>query len=156
LNGADEAHCERLCRIALVLRPLVPAIGPAGDVLHVPFAIVGGTVDGDGIAGTVIVGVDFTTVFADEKVLHDGRFVIADPNGDVVVRYEGTSQAHEGAYDDLIDGTLPGALPCRLSVQSESTHPAWRSRNRTPLVGTGTFDAAAGRFAFTVLFMPFP
>jgi hypothetical protein len=155
LNEREDVHFERLCRVSLILRPLVSVIGPAGDVLHLPFAIVGGIAEGTDVGGTIVAGVDFTAVYADEKILHDGRFVVSDPAGDVIVRYEGTSQAQEGAYDALLEGELPGPLPGRFSARAESTRPAWRRLNRVPLLGSGVFDATAATLTITLLLMPF-
>ena len=90
-------------------------------------------------------------MYADEKLVHDGSFAIADPAGDVLIWYDGASQAREGAYDAVLDGQLPGRAPCRLSVRSVSTAPEWRALNRRPLFGVGSFDGTAGTLEFTVL-----
>jgi hypothetical protein len=90
-------------------------------------------------------------MYADEKLVHNGNFVITDPAGDIIVWYDGPSQAVEGAYDDLLDGRLPGTSPCRVSVRVVSTSPEWRVLYRRPLLGVGTFDGTAGTLEFTLL-----
>jgi hypothetical protein len=147
----DSFSCVPICHVVLTLEALTAAIGPAGDNVYVPMRITGGTVTGVGPKKSIICGTDFALMFADEKLVHDGNFVIADPAGDVLIWYDGASQAAEGAYDDLLDGQLPGKIPCRLGVRSISTGPEWRSLNRRPLAGVGWFDGAAGTLEFTLI-----
>ncbi len=147
----EPYSCTPVCRIVIALTPLTAAIGPAGDTLHVPFRITGGAITGVGEEKPVRSGDDFVVVYADEKLMHKGRFVAADPSGDILVWYEGTTLAGEGAYDHVLEGQLPGVAPCRLSVTVVSTGPAWRSLTRRPLLGVGSFDGGAGRLNVVVL-----
>jgi hypothetical protein len=140
-----------LCRIVLTLEGLTAAIGPAGDVLQVPMRITGGYATVSEKRLRVLSGTDFAAMYADEQLVHNGNFVLADPAGDVVVWYDGPSQAAAGAYDDLLDGRLPATSPTRLSVRTISTGPGWATLNRRPLIGVGLFDGAAGTLAFTLL-----
>ena len=126
-------------------------IGPAGDRVHVPLKIVGGGVYGVGGDKEIVGGDDFTIAYADEKLVHDGRFVVGDPAGDVLVRYSGTTAVPEGTYDDLLDGRLPAGGQSRLSVEFDSVAPAWRALVRRPFVGAGSFDGTAGRLEVTIL-----
>lgn len=93
-------------------------------------------------------------MYADEKLTHNGQFVVVHSAGDIMFSYAGTSQAPEGAYDELVDGQIPGQMPCRLTVLTASTNRAWRSRNRQPLVAVGTFDGVARQFDLTLLSLP--
>jgi hypothetical protein len=147
----EPYSCTPICKIVIMLEGVTAAIGPAGDALYVPMRITGGTVTGDGSTKRVICGTDFAVMYADEKLVHNGNFVIADPAGDILVWYDGPSQAAEGAYDELLDGHLPGKIPCRLSVRSVATGPEWRALNRRPLLGMGSFDGADGTLEFTIL-----
>jgi hypothetical protein len=147
----EPYSCTPVCRIVVALEPLTSAIGPAGDRLCVPFRTAGGSIQGIGGEKRILGGDDFAVMYADEKLTHDGRFVAEDPIGDVLVWYTGTSQAAEGAYDDLLDGRLPVAASCRLSVTFVSTGALWRSLTRRPLLGVGSFDGVAGRLDVTVL-----
>ena len=113
--------------------------------------IIGGSVTGLGSEKRVMCGTDFAAMYGDEKLVHNGNVVIADPAGDVLLWYDGPSQAEEGAYDDLLDGRLPGKIPSRLSVRVISTGPAWRTLKRRPLLGVGSFDGTSGTLEFTVL-----
>jgi hypothetical protein len=113
--------------------------------------ITGGIVTGVGLPKRVLCGTDFAVMGADEKLVHNGNFVIADPAGDVLMWYDGASEAREGAYDELLEGLLPRKIPCRLSLRSISTAPEWRMLNRRPLVGVGSFDGGAGTLDFVVL-----
>jgi hypothetical protein len=130
---------------------LTAAIGPAGDAVHVPMRISGGSVSGIGVEKEIIGGTDFAVMYADENLVHNGNFVVAEPTGDILVWYDGTSQAREGAYDELLAGQLPGNIPCRLSMRLVSTSPEWRSLNRRPLFGFGSFDGDAGTLDLIVL-----
>lgn len=147
----EPYSCTPICKIVIRFEALTAAIGPAGDALYVPMRIVGGHITGAGPERRVISGTDVAVMYADEKLVHNGCFVIADPTGDILVWYDGPSQASEGAYDDLLDGQLPGRCPCRLSVRTISTGPEWRSLNRRPLLGVGSFDGVAGTLDFTLL-----
>jgi hypothetical protein len=146
--------CEPICRITIAIEPLTTAIGPAGDVLYVPFRITGGTVSGLEPETASVMGTDFASMYADEKLTHQGQFVVAHGAGDIMFSYTGTSQAPEGAYDDLLDGKLPGKIPCKLVVQTASTRREWRSLNRRPLIAVGTFDGDAGRLDVMLLALP--
>jgi hypothetical protein len=143
--------CTPICQVILNVEGVTAAIGPAGDNVYVPMRIVGGSVRGSGSPKEVICGTDFAVMFADEKLVHDGNFVVADPAGDILVWYDGSSQATEGAYDEILDGRLPGKIPTRLSVRSMSTGPDWKLLNRRPLLGVGSFDGRDGTLEFTVL-----
>ena len=147
----DRYSCAPICHIVLTFEGLTPAIGPAGDTVHVPLRITGGSVIGLGPEKHVICGTDFAAMYGDEKLVHNGNVVIADPAGDVLLWYDGPSQAEEGAYDDLLDGRLPGNIPSRLSVRVISTGSAWRTLQRRPLLGVGSFDGTSGTLEFTVL-----
>jgi hypothetical protein len=147
----DPYSCAPICHIVLTFEGLTPAIGPAGDNVYVPMRITGGTVTGLGSEKRVICGTDFAVMYGDEKLVHNGNVVIADPAGDILLWYDGPSQADEGAYDDLLEGRLPGKIPSRLSVRVISTGPAWRTLKRRPLLGVGSFDGALGTLEFTVL-----
>jgi len=151
LLSGEPYSCTPICKIVITLEALTAAIGPAGDALYVPMRIVGGSATGSGPERRVICGTDFAVMYADEKLVHDGSFVIIDPAGDILVWYDGPSQASEGAYDDLLEGQLPGRCPCRVSVRTISTGPEWRTLNRRPLLGVGSFDGVAGTLEFTLL-----
>jgi hypothetical protein len=147
-----EPHsCTPVCRIVIALEPLTAAIGPDGDCLYVPLRITGGSIKGVGCEKRILAGDDFAVMYADEKLAHEGRFVAEDPVGNVLVWYTGASLAAEGAYDDLLDGQLPAAASCRLSVVFVSTGTVWRSLTRRPLWGVGSFDGVAGRLDVAVL-----
>jgi hypothetical protein len=147
----DPYSCTPVCHIVLRFEGLTSAIGPAGDSVFVPLRITGGSVTGLGSEMRVISGTDFAVMNGDEKLVHNGNVVIADPAGDVLLWYDGPSQAEEGAYDDLLDGQLPGKIPSRLSVRAVSTGPVWRALKRRPLLGVGSFDGTSGTLEFTVL-----
>jgi hypothetical protein len=147
----EPYSCSPVCRIVIALEPLTSAIGPVGDNLYVPLRITGGAVRGVGEEKRVLSGGDFVVVYADEKLMHNGRFVAEDPDGNILVWYEGTTLAAEGAYDEVLEGQLPRISPCRLSVTFASTGPAWRSLTRRPLLGVGSFDGQAGRLNVVVL-----
>ncbi len=140
-----------ICQIVITLEGLTAAIGPAGDALYVPMRITGGSATGAGAEKYVVCGTDFAVMHADEKLVHHGNFVIADPAGDILVWYDGPSQAAEGAYDDLVDGLLPRSASCRLSVRTISTGPEWHALNRRPLLGVGSFDGTTGTLDFALL-----
>lgn len=147
----EPYSCTPVCRMVVALEPLVLPMGPAGDRLYVPLRITGGRVFGVGSDKNILGGDDFTIMYADEKLVHDGRFVVEDPAGDLIVCYTGTTLAGDGAYDEMLDGQLPASAPCRLSVELVSTAPAWRTLVRRPLLGVGSFDGPAGRLEITVL-----
>jgi hypothetical protein len=147
----DSFSCTPLCRIVVSLQPLAATIGPAGDVLHVPFRIAGGVVLGIGNPKAVLAGTDFLSVYADEQIVHNGNLVIAAPEGDVLLWYDGPSRAQEGSYDAILEGRFAGKSPCRLSVRTVSMNPEWRSLNRRPILGVGTFDGVVGTLEFTLL-----
>jgi len=150
----DEYLCEPICRITVAIEPLTTAIGPAGDMLYVPFRITGGTIGGLEPDTGSITGTDFAVMFADEKLTHNGQFVVTHPAGDIMFSYAGTSQAPEGAYDELLEGNVPGKIPCKLTVQTASMHREWRSLNRQPLIAIGTFDGIEGQLDIVLLSMP--
>jgi hypothetical protein len=147
----DPYSCAPICHIVLTFEGLTAAIGPAGDNVYVPMRITGGSVTGLGSEKRVICGTDFAVMYGDEKLVHNGNVVIADPAGDILLWYDGPSQAEEGAYDDLLDGRLPGKIRSRLSVRVISTGPTWRTLKRRPLLGVGSFDGTSGSLEFTVL-----
>jgi len=120
-------------------------------VLYVPLRIIGGGVTGLGPDKRVLYGSDFASMYADEKLVHDGNLVIGDPAGNALIWYDGTSQGQEGAYDELLEGGLPGPMPSRLNLHAVSTNPLWKVLNGKPLLGVGSFDGAAGTLEFTLL-----
>jgi hypothetical protein len=113
--------------------------------------IVKGSVSGSGLEKRVAGGSDFALMHADEKLVHHGVFVASDPTGQLVVWYEGTSQAEEGAYDALLDGELRARLPTLITVRTSSTSLGWKEFNRRPLLGIGSFDGSSGTLEVTVL-----
>jgi hypothetical protein len=140
-----------MCRVAITLEAAALPFGPAGDVLFVPMRVTGGTVTGLGPARTVAYGTDFGSMFADEQFVHNGNLMVGDPAGNVLLWFDGTSQGEEGAYDGVIEGTLPGPLPSRFAVRVVSTNPLWKTLNKKPLQGIGSFDGASGTLAFALL-----
>jgi hypothetical protein len=147
----DPFTCTPICRVTLRLEELARPIGPAGDAVFVPLRIAGGRVRGLGAEKNIVGGADIAVMNADEKLVHNGTCVVADPLGNIIVWYGGASTAQEGAYDDLIDGIFPPKIPSRLCVRIASTNPEWRSFNRKPLLGAGSFDRSAGRLEFVIL-----
>jgi hypothetical protein len=137
--------------MVIAFEPLVSPIGPAGDRLHLPLRITGGRVSGLGSDKNILGGDDFAIMYADEKLIHDGRFAVDDPAGDLLVRYYGTTLAGDGAYDDVLDGHFPASAACRLSVELISAAPGWRTFVRRPLLGVGFFNGQAGRLEMTIL-----
>lgn len=150
----DDFLCEPICRISLAIQPLTSAIGPAGDMLHIPFLITGGTLGEMDPRSGSITGTDFAVMYADEKLTHHGQFVVAHPAGDIMFSYTGTSEAREGSYDEVIEGQLPGTMSCKLTVQTASTNRDWQSYNRRPLIAVGTFDGLSGRVDLVLLSLP--
>jgi hypothetical protein len=148
---SEPYNCTPICRIVLVLERFSVAIGPAGDVVYVPFRILGGTITGMGPDKPILGGTDFGAMYADEKFTHNGNFVVRDPAGDILIWYDGPSQGPEGTYDDVLDGNFVNKLTCRLAVRTVSVNAGWRSLNRRPLLGMGTFEGESGVLAFTVL-----
>jgi hypothetical protein len=140
--------------MTIAIEPLTATIGPAGDMLYVPLRITGGKLCGIEPETGSFAGTDFAVMYADEKLTHHGQFVVAHPAGDVMFSYTGTSQAPEGAYDQLLEGRFPRQMPCKLTVQTASTRREWRSWNRQPLVAVGTFDGVAGRLEIVLLSLP--
>jgi len=147
----DTYSCTPICHVVVTLEGIAAAIGPAGDNVYVPMRITGGIVTGVGLAKTVAFGTDFAVMYADEKLVHNGNFIVSDPAGDILIWYDGPSQAREGAYDELLDGQLPPKIPCRFRLRSISTGPEWKLLNRQPLLGVGSFDGTAGTLEFVVL-----
>jgi hypothetical protein len=151
---ARPYSCTPVCRMVIALESLTSPIGPAGDRLYVPLRITGGSVIGVGSEKKILSGDDFAVMYADEKLMHKGRFAVEDPIGDILVWYTGATLAGNGAYDELLDGQPPGVAPCRLSVVFVSTGLPWRSLTRRPLLGVGSFDGVAGRLNVPVLSVP--
>ena len=147
----DPFTCTPVCRVQIKIEALARPIGPAGDAVYVPLNITGGRVIGLGSEKYIIGGADIGVMNADESLVHRGNCVVADPQGNTILWYDGASQAEEGAYDDLIDGILPPRIRSRLCIRIASTNPEWRSFNRRPLLGVGSFDALAGRLEFVIL-----
>jgi hypothetical protein len=147
----DAYSCTPICHVVVNVEGLTAAIGPAGDNVYVPMRITGGSVTGSGADKVVMCGTDFALMYADEKLVHNGNLVVADPAGDILIWYDGSSQASQGAYDDILDGRLPGKIPSRLQVRSISSGPEWKSLNRVPLLGVGSFDGTLGTLEFTLL-----
>jgi hypothetical protein len=146
--------CKPLCRIVLAFEPLAEAIGPAGDILHLPIQITAGTITGADLEGSTVSGTDLIVVYADEKMTHHGQTVISHASGPIILRYTGTSDADAGAYDDLVDGILPGNISTRLVVESISSRPDWRRLNREPLLAIGSLDCRRGALDLVLLSMP--
>jgi hypothetical protein len=147
----DPILCTPVCRVQLLIEEFARPIGPAGDAVYVPLRITGGRVTGLGTDKRVLGGADVAVMNADESLIHQGSCVLADPQGNTVLWYDGASQADEGAYDDLLDGTLPRKIRSRLCVRIASTNPEWRSFNRRPLLAVGWFDGSAGVLEFVIL-----
>jgi len=147
----DPYTCTPVCRVHIEIEAFARPIGPAGDAVYVPLHVTGGRVIGLGPEKYIIGGADIAVMNADESLVHRGTCVVADPQGNTILWYDGASQAEEGAYDDLIDGILPPKMRSRLCVRIASTNPEWRSFNRRPLLGAGSFDAIAGKLEFVIL-----
>ena len=147
----ERFTCTPVCRIIAALLWPASVIGPAGDALLLPLQIVGGRVSGVGAEKRITYGADFATMRADEKLLHKGACVFADPRGDVLVSFDGMSQGEEGAYDDILEGRFTSRIPSRLAVRVTSTNPEWRRLNEWPLFGVGWFDAGAGTLDVTLI-----
>ena len=99
----ERYTCKPICRIVATFLWPAGVSGPAGDELHVPLQIADGRGAGLGADKQIIFGVDFATMRSDEKLLHKGSCVIADPPGNILVSYDGPSQGEEGAYDDALE-----------------------------------------------------
>jgi hypothetical protein len=147
----DRYSCTPICHVVVYVEGLTAAIGPAGDSVYVPLRINGGSLTGCGADKEVLCGTDFALMYADERLVHNGNFVVADPGGDILMWYDGSSQAAEGAYDEILDGRLPGKIASCLSIRSMSAAPEWKRFNRRPLLGVGSFDGRAGTLEFTLL-----
>ena len=91
---------------------------------------------------------------ADERLCHNGRFLVGDPAGDIVFTYEGTSDAPEGAYERILDGRMPGSMRSARVVRAASHNGHWRQHQRRPLIGIGNLDARRGLLEFTLLSLP--
>jgi hypothetical protein len=150
LLSHDPFTCTPVCRVQLRVEELSRPIGPAGDALYVPLRITGGRVIGLGIEKHIVGGADIAVMNADESLVHRGTFVVADSQGNTILWYGGASQAQEGAYDELIDGTFPPKIRSWLCVRVASTDPEWRSLNRKSLLGIGSFDGNAGLMEFMI------
>jgi hypothetical protein len=144
IRSRDPYACTPMCRLLIRVEALARPIGPAGDVIYLPLRIAGGSVEGIGLEKRIVGGSDMAMMRPDEKLVHRGSCVVADPAGNIIFRYDGTSQAEEGAYDDLLDGVLPPKIRSRLSVRVTSTNPDWRTFDERPLIGAGFFDATGG------------
>jgi hypothetical protein len=127
---------------------IVQPVGPAGDLLHLPLRITGGTVTRFGADNEVVCGTDFALMYADGRLAHDGRFAAGNGEDAVLFRYGGFSAAGIDAYDALLDGQVPARAPSELVVCTASTCAEWRLHNRRPLVGIGTIDLSAGELVF--------
>jgi hypothetical protein len=147
----DPHTCTPICRVVIEIESLARPIGPAGDAIYMPLGVAGGRVEGIGSDKQIVGGADIAVAHADEKIAHQGMCVVADPAGNIIIWFEGTSQAEEGAYDDLLDGVYPPRIRSRLAVRIASTNPEWRSFDRRPLIGAGSFDANAGVLEFVIL-----
>jgi hypothetical protein len=147
----DPFRCTPVCRVQIRIEELASPVGPAGDAVYVPLRITGGRVLGLGTEKHIIGGADLAVMNADESLVHSGTCVVADPQGNTILWYDGASQAEEGAYDDLLDGTLPPKIRSRLCIRIASTNPEWRSFNRRPLLGVGSFDGPSGKIEFVIL-----
>ena len=147
----DRYTCTPISQIRITFEASTTAIGPAGDVLHLPLRVTGGCVTAVGPPKAILCGTDFLEIFADEKLVHHGNLVVGDPAGDILLWYGGISQAQEGAYDDLMEGRLPEQAPSRLSVRIVSTNSGWKALNKKPLIGVGFFRGTSGTLEFTLL-----
>jgi hypothetical protein len=147
----DPFTCTPVCRVLLRIEELARPVGPAGDAIYVPLRITGGRVIGVGAEKDIVGGADIAVMNADESLVHNGTCVVSDPLGNTILWYDGASQAEEGAYDDLVDGTPPPKVRSRLCIRIASTNPEWRSFNRRPLLGVGFFDWSAGNLEFVIL-----
>lgn len=144
----DAVRGEILGRITLSIELIAQPIGPAGDLLHVPLRITGGTVRSFGTEDDVVCGTDFASMYADGRLAHDGQFAAAGGEGAVLFRYGGFSAAGIDAYDALLDGLAPARSSSELVVCTASASAPWRLLNRRPLVGIGTIDLSAGALEF--------
>jgi len=144
----EAARGETLGRITLSIEFIVQPIGPAGDLIHLPLRITGGTVTSFGADNNVVCGTDFVSMYADGRLAHDGRFAAGGGEGAVLFRYGGFSAAGVDAYDALLDGLAPPRSSSELVVCTASASAPWRFLNRRPLVGIGTMDLSAGAFEF--------
>lgn len=145
--------CVPVCHVELNVEGVTAAIGPVGDSVQIPLLVTGGFVTSAGAPKAVLCGTDFARMEPDERLVHNGNVAVANPAGDVLLWYDGVSEAAEGAYDDVLDGRLPGRIQTRLSVRVLSTAPEWRQFTGRSLLGVGAFDGDAGTLDFTLLWV---
>lgn len=146
----DVAICRPLYRIVIECTMLSRPIGPAGDVLYVPFYFSGGNIQSGQSTNPVRGGGDFAAMHFDEKMIHEGRFLVQSENDAALFFYNGTSQGPDGTYDALLEGRMPATMTSALSVRCIAAAPQWRDLNRLHLPATGTVDIAAGILKMTV------
>jgi hypothetical protein len=149
IDSIEHYSCASFCRVAMTFETTASAIGPAGDILFLPMRITGGMVSDPERA--IVFGTNFVSVRADERLMHNGNLVVSDPAGDLLLWFDGTSQGQEGAYDDALDGTLPGPLATHFSVRAISANPLWKALNNAPLFGVGSFDGANRTLTFALV-----
>lgn len=145
----DIAICKPLYRVVIECTMLSKPIGLAGDVLYVPFYFSSGKIQFGQSTGVVCGDGDFAAIHFDEKMIHEGRFLVQSENGAALFFFNGTSQGADGTYDALVEGRLPGTLSSAFSVWCISADAQWRDLNWLHLPATGTVDIAAVNLEMT-------
>jgi hypothetical protein len=130
---------EFVARIEGRLDPATQIIGPTAEGLRANFPIVGGTLEGPNLKGTILPGgADFFVLRTDGVGQIDVRATARTDDGAVIyITYTGVSDLGEDGYENYLKMKMPERLRLHIAPRAHTAHPKYAWLNRVQLIGIG-------------------
>lgn len=137
-----DYEVEHLFSIVARLQGAPEVIGELPGGFRLNFRVAEGSVEGPKLRGVMRGGaVDCYTWRRDGVGLVDVRATIGTHDGALIgVAYAGVADAGEGAFERLLCGDIPRAMPMRVAARFEASHADYRWLNRLQCIGIGQTD----------------
>ncbi len=145
-----EITLEPLCEVLIHVTAPIP-VGPSGWGTRLVFPVVGGSVTGPKLQGTIRpFGADWGLIRADNCFELDVRILIETEDGaHIHVCYGGIVDMTKDQADKFLGGELPAGLKIYTTPRFETSHEKYQWLNRIQVVGRGSAETEGDRVKVT-------